>query len=107
MDYAQLLTSNAAVTFYVVVALYAYRFFKVRQQWETERWEGLVTSAFLAAEKSGFLNGNAKLQHALEIFNREYSETYGQPPSPMDVKDAALDLARKALELKFAPKGLL
>lgn len=105
MDWIQLATSEAAITLYVVVALFVYRTLKIRFQWDTERWEGMVTSAFLAAEGAELLSSNQKLNYALSVFNREYSETYGKDPSPVDVKDAALDLARKALELKFAPKG--
>lgn len=103
IDWAAVFTSNAAITLYVALILFGYRFLKVRQQWETERWEGMITAAFLAAEGAGFLKSNAKLSFALAEFNRHYQEVHDKEPSAMELKDAALDLARKAMEHKFVP----
>jgi hypothetical protein len=105
MDWKEMLlklaTSEQALLLYAAIVLFVYRELKQRQGWEDERWSGLITNAFLIAEKSKLL-GDGKLQLALEIFNAEYRKTYNQPPSVTDMKDAALDLARKAYELKFA-----
>ncbi len=106
IQWGEIFSSQAAITFYIALVLFGYRWLKRLQQWTDERWEGLITSAFLAAEKAGFLKSNAKLEYALNAFNKEYEETYGKEPSALDLKDAALDLARKAMEYKFAPSKL-
>lgn len=100
----KLFTSEAAIALYVTLVLFIWRKVKINYQLDSERWEGIVTQCFLAAENAGLASGNAKLSFALEEFNRVYEETYGQIPDAKDIKDAALDFARKALELKFAPK---
>lgn len=102
MSWAEIFASPAAVTFYCSLALFLFRWFKQREQWDTERWEGLVANAFLLAEKSGAIGNNGKLQAALVAFNREYEKTYGKPASALDVKDAALDLAKLALQHKLS-----
>ena len=105
MNWNQLLldlaASPLAITFYCALTLFVWRFLKIRFQWDTERWEGMLAAAFNAAEKSGILGGESKLAYALNVFARLHAETYGKPASPADLKDAALDLARYAYELKL------
>ena len=102
MTWAEIFTSGPAVTFYATAVLFFWNWIKRKQGWDTERWEGLVANAFLLAEKSGAIGNNGKLQAALVAFNREYEKTYGKPASALDVKDAALDLAKLALQHKLS-----
>ncbi|MCW8128915.1 MAG: hypothetical protein KIS92_00895 [Planctomycetota bacterium] len=98
----ELALSPQAIVLYASIVLFAYRLLRDRFQWNTERWEGLVLTAFNAAEAAGFKTGQDKLDHALTIFAKEFEDTYNKPPSIMDLKDAALDLARFAYEHKLS-----
>ena len=104
MTWIELATSPAAIAVYVTAVLFVYRTLQIRFKWNTERWEGLVTMAFLAAEKAGLKTGNEKLDFALQMFIQKFRDTYGKAPTTNDMRDAALDLARKAFELKFKPQ---
>ena len=105
IDYKAILTSEAAIVFYIAAVLYGYTILRVRLGWDADRIEGMVSAAFLAAESSGLKTGNQKLDFALQVFAKEFRETNGADPDATDLKDAALDLARKAFEYKFAPKA--
>ena len=43
-----------------------------------------------------------KLDLALQVFAKQYAETYNAEPDPTDIRDAALDLARLAYEHKLS-----
>lgn len=98
----KLATSEAAIALYIAIVLFTYRHLAIRFQWNTERWDGLISQAFNFAEKETKF-GNVKLEFALQKFSQEFPKTFGRQPSVTDLQDAALDFARKAFELKFAP----
>lgn len=98
----KLATSEAAITLACMIVLYAFHFFKQKFQWNTEKWEGVVALAFNAAEQAGLKTGNEKADFALKIFAVEYEKAYKSAPTLSDLKDAALDFARLAYDLKFA-----
>lgn len=104
MDWKELLLklalSEQALILYAAIVLFVYRKLQIKQGWETERWEGLISAAFNAAEKSSVF-GTGKLALAMQTFAAMFKDTYGKEPSVMDLKDAALDFAKKAYELKF------
>jgi len=104
MDWKEMLLklalSEQALLLYAAIILFVYRKLQIKQGWDTERWEGLVTAAFLAAEKSNVF-GEGKLAFAMKHFSQGFKDTYGKEPSVMDLKDAAIDFAKKAYELKF------
>lgn len=95
--------SEAAIVLYIALVLFIWRHLKIRFDWDTERWEGIISHAFLVAEKSGLhdLGGEGKLKFALAEFSREYQETWDKEPSIKDLKDASLDLSRLAMEHKL------
>jgi hypothetical protein len=99
---AEIAVSNQAILLYAAIILFFYRWSRDHFHWNTERWEGLVLTAFNAAEVAGFATGEEKLDYALKVFAKEFEETHAQPPSLADLKDAALDLARYAYEHKLA-----
>lgn len=105
MTLGELFTSGPAITLYIAVVLFAWNWIKRRQQWDTERWEGMLATAFALAEKSGLQSSNQKLNQAIAIFATKFKDTYNREPDPMDLKDAALDFGRLALEYKFASGG--
>jgi len=96
----EIASSNAAIVFYVALVLFTYRKLQIRFRWDVERWEGLVAAAFNSAEKADLKTGNEKLDHALKEFSDQYLKMYKAEPSAMDLKDAALDLAKLAYEEK-------
>lgn len=101
----KLAASDAAIVFYSALVLFAWNWMKKHQGWDTERWEGLVLDAFNAAEKWAEYNsggGDSKLRYAIGIFAVKYREAYGKDASATDLRDAALDLARAAYQLKLA-----
>lgn len=102
MDYKALFESPEAIMLYTAIILYGYRTLAIQHKWNTERWEGMVASAFLAAEKAGVL-GEGKLKLALDDFYKQYTQTHGTTPSPLDMRDAALDFGKLALQMKFVP----
>lgn len=104
MDWKELVVSPAAISVYVTVVLFVYRSLQIKYKWDTERYEGLITSIFLTVEKAGCKTGNEKLDMGVQLFTQKFKDTYGKPPSTKDLQDAALDFARKAFELKFQPK---
>lgn len=103
MDWKELLTSPAAITFYISLTLFIYRKLQISHKWDTERWEGIIAAAFNIAENSKILSSNAKLELALQEFGKQYQATHNKPASPMDMRDAALDFAKLAMAMKFAP----
>jgi len=105
IDWAALLTSNQAIVLYIALVLYGYNYLRVRNSWQAERWEGMISAAFLAAEAAGLKTGKEKLDFALSKFAGEFAASQGKDPDATDLKDAALDFARFAFQHKFAPKG--
>ena len=103
MNWEQILTSSPAIVFYVAVVLFAFRWFKQREGWDTERWEGMIATAFAMAEKTGVRTGIEKLDFGLREFGKQHTMTYGKPPSARDLQDAALDFGKLALQMKFKP----
>jgi|CXWL01.1.fsa_nt_gi hypothetical protein len=103
MDWQALLTSDAALLLYVTLVVFVYRKLQISQKWDTERWEGIIATAFTLAEKSGAIS-SSKLRFALATFNDKFKDTYGREPNAKELQDAALDFGRMAFELKFAPK---
>jgi hypothetical protein len=96
-------SSEAAIVLYIAIVLFVYRKLAISFKWDVERWEGLIAAAFNAAEKQTKF-GNVKLEFALQHFAQEFPKTFGKEPSAKDLQDAALDFAKKAWDLKFAPK---
>lgn len=109
-NWAEVLQSAPAIMLYIVVVLFTFRHLQVHFQWNTERWEGLVLTAFLFAEKQGLiekLTGDEKKQAAIKKFIEEFKKlNNGKEPSKKDLADAALDFARYAWENKDKPKEL-
>lgn len=100
----EILLSEPAIVLYVSIVLFVWRYLKIKFDWDTERWEGLIASAFNYAEKEGVakgLTGNDKLSLALNEFIKQYQEVWDSKPTPKDLTDAALDLGRLALEHKL------
>lgn len=100
MNWGEFLTSDAFYGLAALVAMWVWNWLKARRQWDTERWEGMVAQAWLAAEKAGLKTGNEKLDHALGIFKTAYINFYNTRPTAQDFRDAALDLSRKSFESK-------
>ena len=92
-----LATLNSPAGYTLASALIIYIWHKLAQKfkWDEERWNGVVISAFNAAEKSGAL-GNGKLGIAMNAFISEHARMYGHEPSAKDIADAAADFARLA-----------
>jgi hypothetical protein len=100
MSWQEMLLSPAAIALYASVVLFVYRKLQIKYKWETERWEGMITAAFLVVEKSGLKTGSEKLDAGIKEFMKQYQTTYGKAPSVLDLKDAALDFARMAMAAK-------
>lgn len=100
MDWKALFSSEPFIALLSMIVLWFWNYLKTKNQWETERWEGMVAEAFLAAEKAGLTGGNNKLKFALGTFGQVYVKHYGKTPGIKDLEDAASDLARMAFEFK-------
>jgi len=101
-DWQAIVGSEPAIALMSMIVLWFWNWLKARQQWETERWEGMVAEAYLAAEKAGLTNGKTKLTHALGVFGQVYVKHYNKTPGLKDLEDAASDLAKAALAAKKA-----
>jgi len=100
-DWKALLGSEPMIALLAMIVMWFWNWLKARQQWETERWEGMVAEAYLAAEKAGITTGGkTKLTHALGVFGQVYVKHYNKTPSLKDLEDAASDLAKQALAAK-------
>lgn len=95
----RIFTSNAAVTVYVTVALYALKWASDRYKLDVERWEGIILHCYNDAEQNGLLKnwaGHEKLAHAMQLFDDRFRSVFGVDPSARDREDARLDFARTA-----------
>ena len=106
MDWAEfaikLFTSEAFISLAVMILIYVYCRIRAHFEWKAETWEGLIASAFLAAEKAGLATGNQKVDFALLEFTRKFSAVNSAPPTASDLRAAALAFAKLAYDLKFA-----
>ena len=102
MDWYALVILIVSSPLAALLATWAVKAVATAYSLEVERWDGMVTLAFNAAEKVAEATGKQKVAEALRVFETIYTQYHGKTPSEKDMKDAALDLARKAFELKFS-----
>jgi hypothetical protein len=100
MGWKDIFFSSPAIVFYIAIVIYVFRTLQTHYHWDTERWEGMISQAFLFGEQ--FTGAETKLGKALEEFRKRFVETHGRPPSVQDITDATLDLARYAMKHKLA-----
>lgn len=98
MTWRQIATSSPAIIFYIAVVIFIFRYEQKQHQWNTERWEGLISATYLAV--GPYVPESAK--EALDYFANEFKKTTGGNPSAQDLIDAGLDLAKYTYNHKMA-----